>query len=332
MTDTALDDRIERVRRFLQQVSDEVGKVIVGQERLRERLLMALVCDGHVLLEGVPGLAKSLTVSCLAEALGLRFQRIQFTPDLLPADLIGTQILTPGSGEFRVKRGPLFTQIVLADEINRAPPKVQSALLEAMQERQLTIGERTDPLPVPFLVLATQNPIEQEGTYPLPEAELDRFLLKVRLDYPEDEEEQEILRRHGRTQRVAVVTPVAGAEESVAAILEARAVLDEVHVDETLLQYVVRLARATRDPARAGRPEWRERIRYGVSPRASLALLQTARAQALLEGRGYLTPRDVKEVAPDVLRHRIVLSFEAEALGVCTEDVVRELLDTVEVP
>jgi MoxR-like ATPase len=327
-SDSTLTGRVEAVAAWGQQVAAQVGEVIVGQDPLIERLLVALVSRGHVLLEGVPGLGKSLAVATFARVLGLDQRRIQFTPDLLPADLIGTQVLEPGTGQFRLQKGPLATHIVLADEINRAPPKVQSALLEAMQERQLTIGERTDPLPDPFLVLATQNPIEQEGTYPLPEAELDRFLLKVVLDYPDPASEVEILKRHGRVARaVEKDLPAQAAELS-----EASAVVDAVFVDDKILDYIVRITTATRDAGLIGLTDRKQQIRYGASPRGSLSLLLAAKAHAVLKGREYVSPRDVKTLAPDVLRHRLLLSFEAQAQDITAAAVLDDLLDHIEVP
>jgi MoxR-like ATPase len=328
-----LERRVAETGALLRRVEQEVGQVLVGQHLLVQRMLLAILCDGHVLIEGVPGLGKSLAVAALAHALALDFKRIQFTPDLLPADLLGTQIFRPGSGEFTVRKGPLFAELVLADEINRAPPKVQSALLEAMQERQVTIAEQSWPLPKPFLVLATQNPIEHEGTYPLPEAELDRFLFKVRLDYPARADEAEILRRHGRgtpPRAATSVKKVATREQ----LLAARALLDEVYADEKVLDYVLRLVEATRSPqppyatvnggARA--------VRLGASTRAALALLIAAKGLAVLEGRGFVTPGDVKSLAPDVLRHRLLLSFEADAAGATADSVLAELLRAVPVP
>ncbi|MBL8841338.1 MAG: AAA family ATPase [Planctomycetes bacterium] len=306
---------------LFQRIEAEVAQVLVGQRALVRRLLVALLADGHALIEGVPGLGKSLAVAALAQASGLAFKRIQFTPDLLPADVIGTQIFRPGSGDFSVRRGPLFAELVLADEINRAPPKVQSALLEAMQERQVTIGEQSLPLPVPFIVFATQNPLEHEGTYPLPEAELDRFLFQVRLGYPERSEEEEILRRHGRGAPARPVQAVTSRAE----LLAARALLERIHAEPAIHDYVLRLVAATRDPAR-------KELRLGASPRAALALLVAAKAAALLAGRAYVTPGDVKELAPDVLRHRLLLSFEAEAAGRTVDLLLVELLRAIPAP
>ena len=322
-----LNDRIRQESAFVDRVLAEMGKVIVGQRAMTERLLVALLADGHVLLEGVPGLAKTLTISTLAALAAVKFQRLQFTPDLLPADLIGTLIYDHNRAEFLPKKGPIFANIVLADEINRAPAKVQSALLEAMQERQVTIGETTYPLEEPFLVMATQNPIEQEGTYPLPEAQVDRFMLKVIVGYPGNEEELEILRRQtGQppepTQRV--ITPDA--------LLRARRVVRDVYVDEKVEKYVVDIVSATRDPAAHGLGDLADLIEYGASPRASINLVLAGKAHAFLRRRGYVTPDDVRALGLDVLRHRVILTYEAEAENITSEDVVRRIFDTVEVP
>jgi len=313
---------------FFRSVKERTAAVIVGQDALVERLLVGILCGGHVLLEGVPGLAKSLTVQTVARCISADFRRIQFTPDLLPADLTGTRVFDRESGAFSVKRGPIFGNIILADEINRAPAKVQSALLEAMQERQVTIGEESIPLPEPFLVFATQNPIEQEGTYPLPEAQADRFFLKVKVPYPNRAEEQVIVERMARTAPSLEVKPVVAVED----IMEARAALDRVYVDEKVRNYAVSVVLATRDPAAAGLADLAPLIEYGASPRASIALILAGKALALFEGRDYVSPREVKSVAMDVLRHRVLLSFEAEAEGVEPEDVVTRVLESVEVP
>ncbi|MFM8981006.1 MAG: AAA family ATPase [Planctomycetia bacterium] len=320
--------RIASEGAFLQAVRREVERVIVGQGALLDALLVGLLADGHVLLEGLPGLGKSLAVQSLAQALGGTFRRIQFTPDLLPGDLTGTQVFDPKGGTWSVREGPVFANLVLADEINRAPAKVQSALLEAMQERQVTLAGETRPLPTPFLVLATQNPVDLEGTYPLPEAQVDRFLLKVRVGYPSREEEKEVARRMAATQARPAVAQVARLEQ----VLALRALLDQVYVDERLLDYIVALVFATREPAAAGLPDLAARIQAGASPRATLALVRGARARALLAGRGFATPHDVKAVAPDVLRHRVLASYEAEAEGVTAEDVIARILDHVPVP
>jgi len=303
-----------------------VGRVIVGQKRMVERLVIALLADGHVLLEGVPGLAKTTAIKALGAALDMGFARIQFTPDLLPADLTGTMIYNPRDASFSVKKGPIFTNLLMADEINRAPAKVQSALLEAMQERQVTIGEESHPLPRPFLVLATQNPIEQEGTYPLPEAQVDRFMLKVEVDYPDKDEELEILERAG-LGRPGEPSPVMGAEDMV----RLQEVTRGIYVDEKVKRYIVDIVLATRDPE-AYRLDLAPLIAYGASPRATIYLAQAAQAHALLRGRGYVTPDDVKAIGLDVLRHRVIVTFEAEAEEVSAADVARRVLDSVEVP
>ena len=315
-------------RGFLRDVRREVESVIVGQKALLDGLFVGLLADGHVLLEGVPGLAKSLAVQSLAAALGGTFRRIQFTPALLPSDLVGTQVYDPRTGAWSVREGPVFANLVLADEINRAPAKVQSALLEAMQERQVTLAGETRALPSPFLVLATQNPIELEGTYPLPEAQIDRFLMKIVVTYPDKAEEGAIIERMGRTTGTPVAHRVAAPEQ----VLAARALLDQIHVDEKILAYVVDLVFATRRPDEAGLPDLKPLILYGASPRASIALVRAARARAFLEGRGYVTPHDVKAVAFDVLRHRVITTYEAEAEGLSSVDVVKSVLDTVRVP
>ncbi len=305
----------------------EIRRVIVGQENLLRKMLVGLLADGHVLLEGVPGLAKTTAVACLARAIRTRFQRIQFTPDLLPADIIGTLVFQPADGSFAVKKGPVFTNILLADEINRAPAKVQSALLEAMQERQVTIGEQSFALDVPFMVLATQNPIEQEGTYPLPEAQVDRFMLKLLVDYPTPAEERRILDRMAPQRGLPRVSEVLEPQQ----VLDARQVLDDIFMDDKIKDYIVTLVHATRVPQEHDLPiaDW---IEYGASPRASIYLARGARAMAFLAGRGYVTPQDVKDIAPDVLRHRVIVSYEAEAEEKTSEDVVRYVLDHVAVP
>jgi MoxR-like ATPase len=308
-------------------VAHEVARRIVGQEYMVERLLISLLTGGHVLLEGVPGLAKTLTVRTLAETVRTSFQRIQFTPDLLPADVVGTQIFDQKSGEFRVKHGPIFANIILADEINRAPAKVQAALLEAMQERQVTIGGSTYRLPEPFLVLATQNPIEQEGTYPLPEAQVDRFMMKLRVSYPTRAEEKEILRRMAGGDQVTIA-PVASPEE----LLDARRRIQELYMDERIVDYIVELVHATRHPAEARLPDLVPLVEFGASPRATIALGQAARAHAFLRGRAFVTPDDIKSIAPDVLRHRVLTSFEADAEGVTSDAIVARILATVEAP
>ncbi len=324
--DPAAARRIERAAETLTRVRDEVARAVVGQKAMLDRLLIGLLTGGHVLLEGVPGLAKTLAVSSLARTLSLRFRRIQFTPDLLPADLTGTLIYNPKDGTFSAKRGPLFAHVVLADEVNRAPAKVQSALLEAMQERQVTLGDETHPLEEPFLVLATQNPIEQEGTYPLPEAQSDRFMLKVKVGYPERAEEKEILRRAG-LGTVPELRPQADREQ----VLEARAALSGVYVDDKIQEYVLDLVSSTRRPKDFGL-SLEHLVQNGASPRATLFLVRGAQAFAVLRGRPYVLPDDVKAVALDVLRHRIQVSYEAEAEGVDGEEVARRILEQVRVP
>ena len=318
--------RVEATGETLQRVREEVGRAIVGQRPMIDRLLVGLLAGGHVLLEGVPGLAKTLAVKSLSDALALKFRRIQFTPDLLPADLTGTLIYSPRDGSFTTKRGPLFAHLVLADEINRAPAKVQSALLEAMQEKQVTLGDESHPLEEPYLVMATQNPIEQEGTYPLPEAQSDRFMLKVRIGYPERGEEKEILRRVGLAELPALAAR-AGRQE----VLAARAALASIYVDDKIQEYVLDLVSATRRPGEFGLP-LESLIAFGASPRATLFLVRGAQALAMLAGRPYVLPEDVKAIAPDVLRHRIHVSYEAEAEGIDGEEVARRILEQVRVP
>ncbi len=320
-------EEIERESLFVQAITGEVGKVIVGQKYLVDRLMVGLLANGHVLIEGVPGLAKTYAVKTLARAIATKFHRIQFTPDLLPADIIGTQIYNQGTGEFTARKGPVFANIVLADEINRAPPKVQSALLEAMQERQVTIGDDTFKLDDPFLVLATQNPIEQEGTYPLPEAQTDRFLLKLRVGYPSKEEEKLIVDR-----MTTGVEPTASPVVEPAAIIRARALCTRIYVDEKLKDYILNIVFATRQPKEHNLADLAPLLRYGASPRASIYLLTAARAMAFLRRRGFVIPEDIKELAPDVLRHRLILSYEAEAEELTTDDVVKRVLEGVEVP
>jgi len=323
----ALDSRVAQAAAVCDRLLGAFGRRIVGQRILAERLMMALIADGHVLLEGLPGLAKTTAVKTLAEITGLHARRIQFTPDLLPADVIGTQVFNPRSGDFNVKKGPIFSNLLLADEINRAPAKVQSALLEAMQERQVTIGDTTFKLDPPFLVLATQNPIEQEGTYPLPEAQLDRFLFKVLVGYPTFEQETEIVRRIA-DQGHEAIEPVAKAED----IDAMRSLARSIAIADKVRNYIVNLVFATREPERYGLAELKGKIRYGASPRASIDLDRAARAMAVLRGRSYVTPQDVKDVGLDVMRHRIVLSYEAEADGMTTEVAIKRVLDRVEVP
>ncbi len=311
----------------MQTITAEVSKAIVGQQYLIHRMLVGLLANGHILIEGVPGLAKTFAVKSLSSAIRTRFQRIQFTPDLLPSDIVGTMIYNQKTGEFVTSKGPVFANLILADEINRTPPKVQSALLEAMQERQVTIGEQTFKLDDPFLVLATQNPIEQEGTYPLPEAQLDRFLLKIRISYPTREEEREIVDRIAVAGAPAI-TPVV----SPADIVRARELTRQIYIDRKLKDYILDIVFATREPEKAGLPELKPLIRFGASPRASINLTTAARAMAFLRRRGFVIPEDVKELAADVLRHRIILSYEAEAEEMTTDDVIQKILASVEVP
>ena len=318
---------VRHAGRWIPLLQAEVGRVVVGQKYLVDGLLIGLLTNGHVLLEGVPGLAKTLTVKTLATSVQTGFQRIQFTPDLLPADLIGTLIYNPRSGEFTVKQGPLFSNLILADEINRAPAKVQSALLEAMQERQVTIGEQTFKLPDPFLVLATQNPLEQEGTYQLPEAQLDRFMLKLRIGYPTKPEERQILDLMGTSAPKLDVSPVVDPKE----IIHARSVVNEIYVDDRVKDYIVDVVWATREPGSYKLP-LEGMIRYGASPRATIALTLAARARAFLQGRGYVTPQDVKSIGADVLRHRIIVSYEAEAEEVTSEKIIDRIFAGLPVP
>ena len=324
---TTLNKQVQQESIFLQDLKREVGKVIVGQDALVEKMLVALLADGHILIEGVPGLAKTLAVKTLAQSIHAQFQRIQFTPDLLPADITGTLIFNPKDGLFYPKRGPVFSNFVLADEINRSPAKVQSALLEAMQERQVTIGEQTYKLPSPFMVMATQNPVEQEGTYPLPEAQVDRFMLKVLVTYPTKEEEKMILERMASHKPIEINTNV-----TPEMILKARTVTDSIYVDEKIKNYIVDLVFATRDPKSAGLEKLSSFIAYGASPRATIFLTQAAKAYAFLNGRGYVTPEDIKAVGLDVLRHRVLLSYEAEAENISSDQIVKQIFDAVDVP
>ncbi|HOO13764.1 MAG TPA: MoxR family ATPase [Candidatus Marinimicrobia bacterium] len=323
-----MNERIQRESAFVSKIKSEMAKVIVGQEQMIERMLIGLLCNGHILLEGVPGLAKSLAVSTLAKIIQVNFRRIQFTPDLLPADLVGTMIYNQKTGTFETKRGPIFSNIILADEINRSPAKVQSALLEAMQERQVTIGETSHPLDDPFMVLATQNPIEQEGTYPLPEAQVDRFMLKVIVDYPQKDEELDIVKRMARNAAIPAVNPVITAED----IRRARQTVDDIYIDEKIHKYIVDLVFATRDPKAVNLADIADLIQYGASPRASIFLAMAGKAQAFIAGRGYVTPEDIRTVIWDVMRHRIILTFEAEAEEVTVEEIIRRIIETVAVP
>ena len=319
-------DLIQQQGEVLEAVRQEIGKVLVGQEKLVDRMLIALITGGHILLEGVPGLAKTTAVQALAGALGIDFKRISFTPDLLPADVVGTLIYDPKEGSFTPKHGPVFTNALLADEINRAPAKVQSALLEAMQEKRVTIGETTYDLPKPFFVMATQNPIEQEGTYPLPEAQIDRFMLKCKIDYPNRDDERRIMGRFTRKQAIDV-KPVMSIEQ----ITTLQGVLDQVYCDEKVGEYILDIVFATRTPKEFGL-DIGDHVELGASPRATLYLNLAARANAMLHGRAYATPQDVKEVATDVLRHRIIITYEAEAEAIDSEDIITKILETLPVP
>jgi len=322
-----ITQKIERESLLFRQIITEMEKVIVGQRRLMERLLIGLLCDGHLLLEGLPGLAKTTAVKALASTIQTTFQRIQFTPDLLPADILGTQIYRPDNGTFEIKKGPIFNNIILADEINRAPAKVQSALLEAMQEHQVTIGVNTFHLASPFLVLATQNPIEQEGTYPLPEAQIDRFMLKIRVNYPSDIEEKKIMLMFSK----GASPPQPNGVMNISQIETAKKTMREIHMEDKVVDYIIRIIRASRNPKEVGL-ELGHMISYGASPRASIWLGLASRAHAFLYGRGYVTPQDVKSMASDILRHRIILSYEAEAEGKTTDDLIDILLERIEVP
>jgi MoxR-like ATPase len=328
MTDIReINERIERESAFIELLKLELDKVIIGQQYMVDRLLIGLLANGHLLLEGVPGLAKTLAIKSLAQAIDANFSRIQFTPDLLPADLVGTMIYNQKQEQFTVRKGPLFSNFILADEINRAPAKVQSALLEAMQERQVTIGDTTHKLPEPFLVLATQNPVEQEGTYPLPEAQVDRFMLKIVISYPSREEERKIIRQNLNTD-----FPKPNKVVSTEQILRARQVVREVYMDEKIESYIVNIVFATRFPTEAGLAKFQPMISFGASPRASISLALAAKAYAFIRRRGYVIPEDVRAVCLDVLRHRIGLTYEAEAENITTENIVAEILNTVEVP
>ncbi len=318
---------VEKESVFVEKLMTQISSVIVGQKYMVERLLVGILADGHVLLEGVPGLAKTLTVKTMSDAIDTKFQRIQFTPDLLPADLVGTMIYNPQKSEFSVKKGPIFSNIILADEINRAPAKVQSALLESMQERQVTIGETTFPLDEPFLVLATQNPIEQEGTYPLPEAQVDRFMLKLKITYPTPAEERVIMDRMTVGGNIDVDKVISPQE-----IINARKVVTGIYVDDKVKEYILNLVFASREPEKYGLESLKDLIAYGASPRATIYLNLAAKAHAFLRGRGYITPEDIKAIGPDVLRHRILVTYEAEAEEKTSDDIVATIFDTVEVP
>ncbi len=322
-----LAPEIEAQSHKLQQLREEISKVIVGQSYMIDRILMALIADGHILVEGIPGLAKTTAIKTVADAIDTGFSRIQFTPDLLPADLIGTEIYRQSDHDFVLKKGPIFSNLVLADEINRAPAKVQSALLEAMQERQVTIGDETRDLPDPFLVLATQNPIEQEGTYPLPEAQVDRFMLKLRVSYPDKLEEKEIMRRMASRHKPKVESVMTPED-----IKTMRGIADAIYLDEKVEDYIVEIVFATREPGLYKLEKLEKLIEYGASPRATIFLAQAAKVQAFMSGRAYVTPQDVKTIGPDVLRHRVLISYEAEAQDLTSDDIVQEIFNTVDVP
>ena len=323
-----INDRISKESKFIDPLKASIGEVIVGQDELVNKILIGLLANGHILLEGVPGLAKTLTVNTLAKAIDTNFQRIQFTPDMLPADLLGTLIFNQKKGTFETRKGPIFSNIILADEINRAPSKVQSALLEAMQERQVTIGEETFKLDAPFLVLATQNPIEQEGTYPLPEAQVDRFMMKLVVDYPKKEEERLILRQSARTNANIDIKPSIKPKD----ILIAQSTINDIYVDEKVEDYVLNLVFSTRSPSDYGLEDLSQLIEFGASPRATINLILASKARAFLEHRGYITPEDVRYVGKDILRHRIILTYEAEAEELSSEDVIQRLFDSIEIP
>jgi MoxR-like ATPase len=322
-----INDKVRDSNPMIQDLRREIGKVIVGQERMMERLMIALLADGHILIEGAPGLAKTMSVRTLARAVDAHFQRIQFTPDLLPADVVGTLVYDPKKAEFFVKKGPIFANIILADEINRAPSKVQSALLEAMQERQVTLGDSTHILPKPFIVLATQNPIEQEGTYPLPEAQVDRFMLKLNITYPTKKEEKEIMERMASGREIDV-NPVMTPEK----IIELRKIVNQIYIDEKVKDYILDLVFATRNPEEYKLAKLKPLISLGASPRASIMLTVAAKAHAFIHGRGYVTPDDVKQIGADVMRHRVLITYEAEAEEITSDDIVKQIFDQIEVP
>ncbi|MFH1189641.1 MAG: MoxR family ATPase [Candidatus Omnitrophota bacterium] len=324
----AINEKVKKESAFVTKIIEEIETVIVGQKYLIERLLVGVLANGHILIEGVPGLAKTLSVKVLAQSIDTKFQRLQFTPDLLPADLLGTLIYNQREGQFTIKKGPIFANIILADEINRAPAKVQSALLEAMQERQVTIGDTTYKLDEPFMVLATQNPIEHEGTYPLPEAQVDRFMLKLNIDYPSKEEEHKIMKRMAMTDKKITVKPVVTPQD----IIRARKIVDEVYMDERIEKYIIDIVFATRDPASYRLNDLKTLIQYGASPRASINLAIAAKAYAFIQGRGYVVPQDVKTIGLDVLRHRVIVSYEAEAEDKTSVDIVKRVFDEVKVP
>ncbi|MDD5066060.1 MAG: MoxR family ATPase [bacterium] len=322
-----INEKVIKASKFIDELKNELHKVIIGQEEMIEKILIGLLSNGHILLEGVPGLAKTLTIKSLARIIQTQFQRIQFTPDLLPADLIGTLIFNQKTGTFVTKKGPVFSNIILADEINRAPAKVQSALLEAMQERQVTISDETFKLPDPFFVLATQNPIEQEGTYPLPEAQIDRFMLKLKVVYPDKKEEKEIVNRYTTGEKINIDPVIKAAD-----ILKAQEMVNDIYIDDKIVNYILELVFSTRNPENYGLKDLKNLIQWGGSPRASLYLTMAAKANAFLKHRGYVIPDDVRFIGFDVLRHRIILTYEAEAEEVTTEDVIRKIFDTIEVP
>jgi MoxR-like ATPase len=323
----AINEKVKQESEFVEKITSQINKVIVGQKYMIERLIIGILCNGHILLEGVPGLAKTLSVKCLSDTIQTKFQRLQFTPDLLPADLIGTMIYMASTGEFKVKKGPIFSNLILADEINRAPAKVQSALLEAMQERQVTIGDTTYKLDEPFLVLATQNPIEQEGTYPLPEAQVDRFMLKILIDYPNKKEEKEIVNRMTSQEPINIEKVISPKD-----ILKARDVVKQVYIDEKIKDYIIDIIFATRKPLEYNLKEIAPLIEYGASPRASIFLTMASKAHAFIRRRGHVTPDDVKSVCPDILRHRVILTYEAEAEEKTSDQVIKAILDNIEVP
>ena len=325
---SAINERIAKASSFVQPLRDNLNQVIVGQQRLIDKIIICMLADGHMLLEGVPGLAKTLTVKTLASSIDTNFQRIQFTPDMLPADLIGTLIYNQKSGEFDTRKGPIFSNIILADEINRSPAKVQSALLESMQEKQITIGENTYSLDLPFLVLATQNPIEQEGTYPLPEAQVDRFMFKLLIDYPDVDSEKLLMRQNTQTRENINIIPVVTPDK----IIDAQDVINEIYVDEKVEDYVLKLIFATRNPIKYDLKDMDGIIDFGASPRATINIVRAAKARAFTEGRGYITPEDVRYIGADVLRHRIILTYEAEAEELNTEEVINRLFEKIEVP
>lgn len=325
---SAINDRIAKASSFVQPLRDNLNQVIVGQERLIDKIIICMLADGHMLLEGVPGLAKTLTVKTLANSIDTNFQRIQFTPDMLPADLIGTLIYNQKSGEFDTRKGPLFSNIILADEINRSPAKVQSALLESMQEKQITIGENTYSLDLPFLVLATQNPIEQEGTYPLPEAQVDRFMFKLLIDYPDVDSEKLLMRQNTEARENININPVVTPDK----IIDAQNVINEIYVDEKVEDYVLKLIFATRNPIKYDLKDMDGIIDFGASPRATINIVRAAKARAFTKSRGYITPEDVRYIGADVLRHRVILTYEAEAEELTTEDVINRLFEKIEVP